>query len=294
MVFAPGFGKKVSGANRWLEILGFSFQPSEMIKVGLILCLSYMLTFKEKNINSFKKSFIPLFSIIILTAGIISIQPDLSTGVIIFITGFILVYINNWSFTYLFLSLALLTPLLIYIMQYKSYFLSRFIFFTPNIDPFGKGYHIIQALKSYRQGGWFGLDSEKILDSVAHFPDIHTDFTFSLLAKVGGISLTLITLGIFVSLALRCFRISLKQENSFNKNFGLGISILISLEIIIHIIVNIGLAPTTGSVLPFLSYGRTSMIIHFILIGVLLNMSSTISKIDNPYRNLRINKNLIS
>jgi cell division protein FtsW (lipid II flippase) len=273
MVFVPNIGKKVSGANRWIKLMSISFQPSEIVKLGLIFCLSYMMVMKKDHLHVFKRSFIPFFSVLMLTTLIIALEPDFSTALIVFLMGFFFFFINRIRLTYLFLILAIVFPFFIYFVEYKKYLLNRFVFIMPNIDPYGKGYHIIQSLKSFKLGGLRGMDSEKMFYLNVYFPDIHTDFTFSLLARIGGLLLIFFILGLFIILIIKSFMITLQQEDFFKKNLGMGISILFSLEIILHILVNIGLSPTTGSILPFISYGGTSLFIHLIMVGILLNLS---------------------
>lgn len=273
LVFFPGVGKKVSGANRWIQIFGFSFQPSELLKIGMISCLSFMIVKKENYINNLNRGVLPIFLVISLATGIVALEPDMSTAIIIFVTATFLIYINNIRLTYLVLTLAMILPLSLYVFESKDYFMSRFLFFLANLDPYGRGYHILKALKSYRLGGFLGVKEDSLLAQALFFPDVHTDFIFSMLARIGGVGLLLFILILYIYMLYRCYRISLVQEDGFSRNLGLGITFLFSLEVLIHISVNVGLAPTTGSLLPFISYGRTAIFTHAIMLGIILNLS---------------------
>lgn len=269
LVFLPGIGKEVNGANRWINLVVFNFQPSEASKVILVILLPYLLFYHDAKF-SFKKV-VYTSSLFGISCFLIAIEPNLSNSLLIFFLGIFLLYISKVPMRYLVFFLVLAFVLFIFFIGDKSHIFSRLIFFNPEIDPYGKGYHLLKSLKSIHQGGLFGSPFTSYFD--AHFPDVHTDFAFALFMKIFGISGLFILFFLYGLLVHFCLKISKKIHDPVIKNISLGITFLLILEITVHMFVNIGLFPTTGLTLFLLSSGKNSMIINFFLIGLMLNFN---------------------
>ena len=269
LVFVPGIGKEVNGANRWINLLIFNFQPSEASKVILVILLPYLL-FYHKAKFSFKKT-VYTSSLFGLSCFLIAVEPNLSNALLIFFLGIFLLYIGKVPMRYLILFLVAAFVFFVFFIGDKSHIFSRLIFFNPEIDPYGKGYHLLKSLKSINQGGLVGSEFIHYFD--AYFPDIHTDFAFALFMKIFGISGLLILFFLYGLLIHFCLKISKKIQDPVIKNISFGITFLLILEIVVHMFVNVGLFPTTGLTLFLLSFGKNSMIINFFLMGLMLNFN---------------------
>lgn len=282
LVFVPSIGKAVGGAKRWIYFSGINFQPSELLKITMVGMLAFMIAKKREHLHSFTRGIIPLLSVVVISAVLIALEPDFSTSVIIFSTGLFLIFINRIRLTYLLLMFSMVIPILVVLLQTKakSYLIRRFSFFLADEQPFTQGYQLLQAKKSFRMGGLFGISDTTLL-SQPLFPDVHTDFVFAFIARSGGLLMVLLTLVLLILLIYSSVKIGLQQKSTFERNLVLGISFVFLAEILIHIMVNLGLIPTTGSVLPFLSYGRTAMVTHFIMAGIVINIATNSSTEDS-------------
>ena len=312
------FGITVSGAQRWLSLGIFSFQPSEVAKLSTVLTLALVLD--KKIISSIRDLVLPLF-IVIFPWLLIFFQPDLGTSlVLLFVTGvmlywsqmpiewiLILVFCILTSVLYLTLPnvlvfwipfigylayrsskkkiifslivvsfnllVAKLTP---YFWQYglKEYQKDRLLLFLdPSIDPLGGGYHLIQSKIAIGSGGLFGTGLlQGKLTNLQFIPEQHTDFIFSALGEELGFLGCIVVLFLFFFLIKKLINTAKSARNNFESLIVIGIAAIFIFQIIINIFMTIGLGPVTGIPLPFMSYGRTSLIINFISIGFVLSI----------------------
>ena len=276
LVFVPGIGKEVSGAKRWITLIGIQFQPSELVKLLLILLLSKSLSIKEELMAKIdKNSIIPLTYLVIIII-LIALEPDLSTAIIVGSVGIGLFFVCKIPLRLIIAILTFLLPFLIYLLEAKKYFLNRLFFINPAADPFGRGYHLLQSLRAFKTGGITGIDSQKVLQSIGSLPDAHTDFIFSIIAYRFGLIGCLLIIFAFLFLAYRGISIARQQESIEFKLLAFGITFMISLESIFHISVTLGIIPTTGVGLPFISFGGTSLVVHYVMIGFLLQLSGKV------------------
>ncbi|MEQ6375239.1 stage V sporulation protein E [Bacillaceae bacterium S4-13-56] len=274
IVLVPGVGLVRGGAQSWIGIGAFSIQPSEFMKLGLIMFLSKLLTENQKSIQSFRKGFIPPFSIVLAAFGLIMLQPDLGTGVVIVGTSLLLMFIAGAKISH-FIGLGIVGIAgFVGLIASAPYRIQRITaFLNPWEDPLGSGFQIIQSLYAIGPGGLMGLGLGQSLQKFFYLPEPQTDFIFAILAEeLGFIGGTFVLLLFFLFL-WRGIRIALGSPDMFGTLLALGIVGMISIQVMINISVVTGLIPVTGITLPFLSYGGSSLTLTLCSVGVLLNIS---------------------
>lgn len=270
------FGKQVSGSQRWLTFGVISIQPSEMIKIAVIIILARYYS-KFSNVRGFilRELIAPLIITIIPFILIVK-QPDLGTAMLIFliagsITAF--VKIEKHAFAYIASFCAMLIPVVWFFL--KDYQQRRILtFLNPECDPLGAGYHIIQSKIAIGSGMIFGKGFLKGTQNVLSFlPEQHTDFIFSVLAEEWGFVGSLIILFIFLMLIIWGLNIAYSCRDSFGTILSFGITAAMFWQVFINIGMVMGIVPVVGVPLPFISYGGSSIITVMICIGILMNVS---------------------
>ena len=275
LLLIPGFGVKVGGATRWLRVGGFSFQVTELVKVALVVFLAHYLAKKKEHIREFLRIFpVPLF----LTFAIVSlimIQPDFGTAVIMVILLMFMFYLAGSRIFHLAGLVAACIPVAVTLVIFESYRIQRLLSFrNPWEDPTRSGFQIIQSFISFGSGGAFGVGLGDSMQKLFYLPEPHTDFILSVIAEeVGFIGVAVVIL-LFSLLIIRGFVISFNASELFGTLLSAGLTIIIALEAFINMAAVMGLTPTKGLALPFLSYGGTSLIMSMTAVGILLNISS--------------------
>ncbi|MEA1936244.1 MAG: putative lipid II flippase FtsW [Thermodesulfobacteriota bacterium] len=275
LLLIRGFGTRVGGATRWLDLGVFSFQVTELVKVSLVLFLAHFLTRKEKHIREFSRGFLPPLTITFIIIGLILLQPDFGTAAIMAMILISMLYLAGSRILHLTGFAALLIPAGFVLVVQKGYRVERLIsFLDPWKDPTNSGFQIIQSFLSFGSGGMLGVGLGNSMQKLFYLPEPHTDFILSVIAEESGfIGVTIIIL-LFVIFVLRGFMISYKAPDLFGTLLASGLTIIIALEAFVNMAAVMGLIPTKGLVLPFLSYGGTSLIMSLATVGVLLNISS--------------------
>ncbi|WP_077622107.1 stage V sporulation protein E [Sediminibacillus massiliensis] len=273
-VLIPGVGMVRGGARSWIGVGAFSIQPSEFMKLGLIIYLASFLTAGQKYITSFKKGFFPSILLVFVAFGLIMLQPDLGTGVVLVLTCMVMIFVSGAKISH-FVGLGVLGIAgflgLIVSAPYRINRITAFL--NPWEDPLGNGFQIIQSLYAIGPGGLMGLGLGQSLQKFFYLPEPHNDFIFAILAEeLGFIGGTFVIL-LFLLLLWRGVRVSLAAPDTFGSLLGLGIVGMISIQIMINISVVTGLIPVTGITLPFLSYGGSSLTLTLCSVGILLNIS---------------------
>jgi cell division protein FtsW len=273
LLLFPSIGSEVGGARRWFRIGGFSFQPSEFSKLAIIIYLADFLERKSSYINEPLKTLLPLLLVMSLVMGLILLQPDLGTVVVICSIAFILLFAARINGLYIAGLFALSLPVLWLLILRVPYRMNRIrAFLNPWRDPKGTGFQIIQSFIALGAGGIFGVGLGKSTQKLFYLPEAHTDFIFSIIGEELGLAGTLSVMALFIALIWQGMRVVFKTEDSFGRYLSLGIVSMIALEVIINIGVTIGALPTKGLPLPFISYGGSSLIVHMMAIGLLLNV----------------------
>ena len=274
-VLIPGIGHRAGGSMRWLKIGGFTFQPSEFAKLGLIIFLAYFLTKKEEKIRSFSFSFLPTILLSGLVIALVLKEPDFGAALFLTAMVFILLFISGARVIYIAGAFLLSAPVVYVLLMNAEYRYKRLIsFIRPWEDSTGTSFQIIQSFLSFGSGGLFGLGLGEGRQKLFFLPAPHTDFIFSIIGEelglVGAVGVVLL----FFILAFRGIQIGISIQDKFGSYLALGITLMISLQAVINMGVVLGLLPTKGLTLPFISYGGTSLIANFIGLGILLHLST--------------------
>lgn len=272
LVIIPGIGVVRNGSRSWFGIGSFGIQPSEAMKLAIIIYISKYLS-NKKNIEKIK-SIIPALIMTLLSFFLIMLQPDFGTGVILVMSVVFLLFVAGLDikyFYYLGIIGAIGAVALILIAPYRLDRITSFL--NPWKDPLGTGFQIIQSLYAIGPGGLFGFGFLGSRQKHFYLPEPQTDFIFSIICEEFGIFGALVVLSLFVIMIYSIIKLALKQENLFKKYviFGLGFQIIF--QTIMNLSVVIGLIPVTGVTLPFISYGGSSLLITMTSIGIILNLS---------------------
>lgn len=272
LVLIPGIGSVRNGSRSWFGIGSFGIQPSEFAKLGLIIFTSkYLSNNKIKNI---KTSVLPILAVVLLIFGLIMLQPDFGTGVILVITIIALLFISGVNMNF-FIKLGVLgligIVILVIIAPYRLERITSFL--NPWNDPLGSGFQIIQSLYAIGPGGLLGMGLGNSIQKHFYLPEPQTDFIFSIISEELGFAGVLIVALLFITIIYRGIHISLKQEDKFSKYLAFGISFSFAFQTLLNLMVVVGLIPVTGVTLLFLSYGGSSLLVSMTSIGILLNIS---------------------
>lgn len=270
------------GAQRWLKIAWFNFQPSEIAKLVMTIFLARYFSAKSTHDISLLASKFGIFRALILPFIFVAIpmaliikQPDLGSGSIILFVFIALFYLSGVKTRYMVIFLLIIILSLPLLWQFlRDYQKDRLlVFLNPNIDPLGAGYTVIQSKIAIGSGGLFGKGWLKGSQSQLHFlPESHTDFIFATFAEEWGWFGSIALLSLYYLLIRQGMRIALRTHDYFGRLLALGISSMLGIQIFINIAMTLGLAPVVGLPLPLMSYGGSSIIINFVSLGILANI----------------------
>ena len=272
LVLIPGIGTIRNGSRSWFGIGPFGIQPSEFTKLGLIIFTAkYLANNKIKDIRTF---IFPILLVVFLIFGLIMLEPDFGTGIIIVISIISLLFISGVSMSF-FVKMGLLGLIgiivLVIIAPYRLERITSFI--NPWSDPLGSGFQIIQSLYAIGPGGLLGMGLGNSIQKHFYLPEPQTDFIFSIISEELGFAGVLIISALFITIIYHGIKISLSTEDNFAKYLSFGITFSLAFQTILNLMVVVGLIPVTGVTLPFLSYGGSSLLISMLEIGILLNIS---------------------
>ena len=271
IVFLPGLGKEINGATRWLNLGFITLQVTEISRLFLLIWIcSYL------SRNNIDQAFNKCLLIVVFLSVILIFQRDLGSIILLLTSFFALALMLGLSlkkfFTYLIVVSLAIIPLIIL----QPYRLARMIsFLDPWKDPSGSGYQLMQSLLAFGKGGFFGLGLGSSVQKLFYLPESYNDFIFALIAEELGLIFTLFVIIVFYIIFLRIFSLARKSfvnNLNFAGNLSYMIGFLITFQAIIHIMVNIGLFPTKGMGLPFISYGGTNLLVMFMCFGILIRV----------------------
>jgi len=280
-----GLGVIRLGAQRWLRIAWFNFQPSEFAKLAMIIFLARYFSRKSIDDTSLLSGKFGIFRGIILPLIFVGLpmfliieQPDLGSGLMLMLVFVGLLYLTHVRIKYILgLLAALVLPLPFFWHFLHDYQKQRLlVFLNPNIDPLGAGYTVIQSRIAIGSGGFFGRGWLHGSQSQLYFlPESHTDFIFATFSEQWGFLGSVLLVLIYYLIIRQGFVIAQRTQDSFGKLLAYGISLLLALQVFINIAMNMGLAPVVGLPLPLMSYGGSSVLVTFIALGILVNIDRT-------------------
>lgn len=278
-VLIPGIGYRAGGAMRWLKIQSVSFQPSEFAKLGLVIFLAYFLTKKDEKIRSFSFGFLPTVLLSGLVVVLVAKEPDFGAALFLSAMVFLLLFISGARVIYMAGALLLTIPVVYYLLMNVGYRYKRLMsFIRPWDDPTGTSFQIIQSFLSFGSGGLFGIGLGEGRQKLFFLPAPHTDFIFSVIGEELGLVGAMVVVLLFFVFTVRGIQIGLSLDDRFGTYLALGVTLMISLQAVINMAVVLGLLPTKGLTLPFISYGGTSLITNFVGVGILLHLSTRVDR----------------
>lgn len=274
LVLISAHGLELKGAKRWIMLGPISFQPTEMVKLAVIIYLAALLAKKGKSIKDFSESVIPFVVAMGIVGVLILLQPDVGTlGSILFI-ALAMFFLAGASLKHIAGLISVGIGLLAVMIKLEPYRMNRFLaFMNPSIDPQGIGWQVKQAAIAVGSGGIFGVGLGHSHQKFSYLPEVVGDSIFAVISEEMGMVGAIIIVLLFAMLVLRGFRLAKKAPDRFSSFLILGVSLWIIFQAFINIMAIIGLMPLTGIPLPFISYGSTSLVFLLIGVGIVLNIS---------------------
>ncbi|UAW99006.1 putative lipid II flippase FtsW [Halopseudomonas nanhaiensis] len=275
-VLIPGIGREVNGSWRWIQVGPINVQPSELAKLFAVVFLAGYLVHRKDEVKEQWFGFIKPFMVLGPMAWLLIIEPDFGATVVLMgaATGMLFLGgVGLFRFALLFGSLGGMAGLLILFEPYRLQRLTGFL--NPWNDPYGTGYQLTQALIAFGRGDWLGMGLGNSIQKQFYLPEAHTDFVFAVLAEELGLIGALAAFGLLIFVAIRSLYIGLWAERAgrlFSAYLAYGLAIMWCGQILINVGVNVGLLPTKGLTLPFLSYGGSSLVVCCISLGLLLRI----------------------
>ena len=276
LTLIPGIGSEVKGARRWVRFAGLGFQPSEILKVVIVIYISAYLTRKQEQVTVFIRGVLPNLIVIGGFLSLVAMQPDLGTAALIAITALLMIFVGGAKVSHMVMSLftcAIAAGAMIFTESYRMRRVLAFL--DPWQDPLGAGFQVIQSFIAFGSGGWLGQGFTESRQKMLFLPDAHTDFIFAIFAEEWGWVGVSIVLALIVSFIFRTFWIAVNVQEPFGRFLALGIALSLGLQSLFNLSVVTGLIPTKGIPLPFLSYGGSSLVVSYLMVGILLNISKS-------------------
>jgi cell division protein FtsW len=274
LVLVPGVGVNRGGARRWITFPGFAFQPSELAKLALVFYLAHSMAKKEQMIRSFSVGVLPHLMVFGLFAGMLLLEPDFGTALMLSMLLYFMLFIGGARVHHLIGTGLMALPVLIYVLTKADYRIRRLMsFLDPWSDAAGSGFHVIQSLIAFGSGQIWGRGLGESRQKLFYLPEAHTDFVFSVIGEELGLLGALAVLALFGVIITRGLQLTAKIEEPFDQYLAFGLTVLLGLQALIHMGVVMGLMPTKGLVLPFISYGGSAMVINLMEAGILLGLS---------------------
>ena len=275
LVLIPGIGVVRNGSRSWFGIGSFGFQPSEVCKISLVIFVSKYLSRNDSDKRVTKRFVIPVLMVIILFFGLIMLEPDFGSGMIIVCALIMLIFITGTDLS-IFLKMGVVGVLgIVVLVLVAPYRLKRITsFINPWSDPLESGFQIIQSLYAIGPGGLLGQGFMNSRQKHFYLPEPQTDFIFSIISEEFGFVGVLIVSTLFIIVLYNGIKISIKSKELFSKYLAFGLTFMLIFQTLLNLSVVVGLIPVTGVTLPFISYGGSSLLTSFIMIGIILNVGN--------------------
>lgn len=278
IVLIPHVGKVVNGSRRWIGLGSIGLQPSELSKLGIVIYLSYYLCDRSLSLRKFFTDYAPVLLLIGLYMVLLLLEPDMGTATVVFIISLSIFYMSNISKKFI-ISLSLVGIIgFVLLVAVEPYRVRRFLgFIDPWQDALGKGYQLTHSLLAVGHGGWFGVGLGNSIEKLFYLPEAHTDFILAIIAEETGMLGVGVVLLLFWIIFYRGFTvIATESRYLMNRRFqslvAQGISVWFLVQALINVGVTIGILPTKGLTLPFISYGGSSILINCMALAILLKI----------------------
>ncbi|MFZ3122563.1 MAG: putative lipid II flippase FtsW [Thermodesulfovibrionales bacterium] len=272
LVFVPGMGISAGGAKRWLRLWPSTFQPSELVKLSMVIFLAKYMSAYNYRTDSFV-SFIKPIAVMAVFQAIFLKQPDFGAAISLGIITLAMLFFSGIRMRYLLSLTVFAIPVIVKLVQEPYRWKRVTSFLNPWDDPQGSGFQLIQSFIALGSGGIKGVGLGESKQKLLFLPETHTDFIFSLVGEELGLIGAGVIIFLFVMLFVRGIAATNKAKDSFVYYLSFGLSIMIALQALINFSVVTGMIPTKGLPLPFISYGGSALLVNMAAVGILLNLS---------------------
>ncbi|HEX4928232.1 MAG TPA: putative lipid II flippase FtsW [Burkholderiales bacterium] len=275
-VLVPGLGREVNGARRWLALPFVNLQPSELMKLGVVLYAADYTVRKHTVLKSFRRGLLPMLAVMLLASWLLLREPDFGALVVIAVTAFGILFLGGMNGRHFLALVAMLAAGFVLLVASSPYRMQRiFGYMDPWSDPFGRGYQLSHALIAFGRGEWLGVGLGASVEKLNYLPEAHTDFLLAVTAEELGLVGVLLVIVLFAWIVARAFTIArqaAQHERHFAALVAQGIGIWIGFQAFVNMGVNMGLLPTKGLTLPLMSYGGSGLVVNFVALAILLRI----------------------
>ena len=276
LVLIPGIGREVNGARRWLNLWAINVQPSELIKLSVVLYAADYTVRKHAVLKSFKRGLLPMLAVMLVAAWLLLREPDFGAFVVVAVSAFGVLFLGGMSGRHFAALVGMLAVGFVALVVSSPYRMQRiFGFMDPWSDPFGRGYQLSHALIAFGRGEWLGVGLGASVEKLHYLPEAHTDFLLAVIAEELGLAGVAVVIGLFAWIVLRAFAIGRQaalRERHFMALVAQGIGIWIGFQALINMGVNMGLLPTKGLTLPLMSFGGSGLLVNCVALALLIRI----------------------
>jgi cell division protein FtsW len=276
LVLVPGIGREVNGARRWLNLWAITVQPSELMKLAVVLYAADYTVRRHAVLKNFKRGLLPMLIVMLGVAWLLLREPDFGAFVVVATIAFSVLFLGGMSvrhFSALFAMLAVGFAALVVSSPYRMQRI--FGFMDPWSDPYGRGYQLSHALIAFGRGEWFGVGLGASIEKLHYLPEAHTDFLLAVIAEELGLAGVAVVIALFAWIVARAFAIGRQaalRERHFTALVAQGIGIWIGFQALINMGVNMGLLPTKGLTLPLMSFGGSGLLMNCVALAILIRI----------------------
>ena len=274
IVLVPGVSAHVNGSSRWIKLGIVNLQPSEFMKLFMVVYAAGYLVRKQEALKNFTQGIVMVSLVLAVIGALLLLEPDMGSMVVITVAVFAMLFLGGVRFWHFMLVLAVGVGGMVMLTIISPYRMDRVTsFLDPWADPFNTGFQLVQALIAFGRGGWLGVGLGASVQKLFYLPAAHTDFVFAVMAEELGLFAVLAVMALFGIIVVRAFAIARQAEDAgllYGARLAQGLGLLIGSQAMVNMGVNMGLLPTKGLTLPFMSYGGSSMLVSCIAVGLLL------------------------
>ncbi len=288
IVLIPGIGREVNGSRRWLSFGIATMQPSELMKFFAVLYAADYTVRKAAFMHDFKKGFLPMLSVMVFIGAVLLREPDFGALVVITSVAMAILFLGGLNWRVFAALIVLLAAAFVVLIVVSPYRLQRIVgFMDPWSDAYGTGYQLSHSLIAFGRGEWLGVGLGGSVEKLFYLPEAHTDFLLAVVGEELGFAGVAVVIALFVALIYRAFMVgreAMMRENYFAALVAQGIGVWLAVQAFINMGVNLGMLPTKGLTLPFMSYGGTGIVVNCVAVAVLLRIDAENRSIGSAAR----------
>jgi cell division protein FtsW len=276
LVLVPGIGREVNGARRWLDVPFIGVQPSEAMKLAVVLYAADYTTRKHPVLKSFRKGLLPMLTVMLVVSWLLLREPDFGALVVIAVSAFGILFVGGMNGRHFLALVGMLAVGFVGLIVSSPYRMQRiFGFMDPWSDAYGKGYQLSHSLIAFGRGEWLGVGLGASVEKLHYLPEAHTDFLLAVIAEELGFAGVALVIALFLWLVVRAFAIG-RQACLHQRHFAAlaaqGIGVWLGFQALVNMGVNVGLLPTKGLTLPLMSYGGSGLVVNCVALAILLRI----------------------